>query len=241
MADYNDLPTLNLEILKPRRMKVHVPGLGIEGPRNGLGQAISLDYGAGGMVSISYECAAFDPEDHEYVNWIDARLSGSFRFMNVPILTDWAGIFPTMVGIKPSPYIGGIPHSDGTLFSDGAGYSQSTVYGEVTADAALNAGILNLSVTGATRALRWSDWFSIQHPLKGWRAYRYWKVISGDVDNPSYSLAIMPPLREAVSTGTLVEFARPLCVSKFPSGFTAPWEIEDFHIARPTFEFIEAF
>ena len=24
--------------------------------------------------------------------------------------------------------------------------------------------------------MAWSDWFSIYHPVKGWRAYRYWET-----------------------------------------------------------------
>jgi len=241
VADYLNVPTLNIDFMKPRRMRFHAPGGGIDGARNGLGQSITIEMTGGGIVTGSYEeCFVQAPEEHEYANWIDAVMSGSFRFMNVPIKTDWAGPFPEINGI-PTPIVSGIPHSDGSLFSDGSGYSPSTVSAETTASAALNAGILNLSIAGAPRALRWADWFSIKHATKGWRAYRYWKVISGTVADPIYSLAISPPLREATASGTKVEFARPRCVMQFPSGFSAPWEVEGFWRANPSFQFVEAF
>nr|WP_234841727.1 hypothetical protein [Sinorhizobium meliloti] len=75
-----------------------------------------------------------------------------------------------------------------------------------------------MRVYSAARPLRWSDWFSIYHPTKGWRAYRYWEVISKPDDaNPVYTHAIAPPLREAVAAGTRVELARPMCCMKFPA------------------------
>lgn len=62
-----------------------------------------------------------------YLNWVSARMNGSFRFMVVPILSDWMGPFPVDSRDIPQPIISGIPHSDGALFSDTSGYSQAGV------------------------------------------------------------------------------------------------------------------
>lgn len=142
--------------------------------------------------------------------------------MNVPILSDWMGPFPVVNGI-PQSTIGGIPHSDGAQFSDGAGYSQPTVIGTIAA-AGLNAGQIYIRVYGASRKLRWSDWFSIYHPTKGWRAYRYFdpsdpkdafEVIDGVLrSGKQYLVSLDRPLREAVVNGTRVKFDRPLCVMR---------------------------
>lgn len=136
----------------------------------------------------------------------------------------------------------GIPHSDGSLFSDGTGYSQATVWGEITEAANLNAGVISMRVYGLSRPLRWSDWFSIYHTTKGWRAYRYWDVLAvTDEENPVYTLAIAPPLREVITVGTRVEFARPRFVAKFKADFTLPSVVEAFFVTQQTIQFSEAF
>lgn len=242
MAGYINLPTLEANFLKPVKTTFDVQGSALEGGRNGNGESISMEMTGGGIVTATYDdCLIKDKQQFEYVNMLGARLNGSFRYINVPIITDWFGPFPTIGGL-PTPIVSGIPHSDGSFFDDGSGYSQATVYGETTSDAALNAGIINMRVFGLDRPLRWSDWFSIYHPTKGWRAYRYWQVISKtDEENPVYSLAISPPLREAVASGTRVEFARPRFVGKFPASFTLPSVVEAFFVTQQSIQFVEAF
>lgn len=244
MAIYTGQPTVPIMYLRPTRASFDNPGSGLDGGVNGLGESISIETSGGGIVTAIYEnciLQADDTERHEIINWLGARGNGGYRFFNVPIINDGIGPFPIING-KRRPIVGGITHSDGSLFSDGSGYSQATVFGTVAVSAALNAGILKMRVTGAARPLRWSDWFSIYHPTKGWRAYRYWKVIEVTADPiPLYTLAITPPLREAVTSGTRVELARPMCVMKFPRGFTVPWEYEGWYQSRPTLQFTEAF
>jgi len=258
MGRYTGLPTLLVDYLKPRRATFQVKGAAIDSGRNGVGESVSIEFSGGGVLTCSYEeCFVQAREEHEYLGWVAARLDGSFRFMNVPILTDWQGPFPINAQGIPQPRIGGIPHSDGSMFSDGAGYSQATVWGKVTAAAGLGAGQLSIRLYGAARPLRWSDWFSIYHADvgatagKGWRSYRYWDVVSvsettevieGEtVDVQDYVLAISGPLKQAVEVDTLVEFVRPRTVMKFPTGFTLAHEIEGFWRSSPTLQFVEAF
>ncbi|WGI75372.1 hypothetical protein QC756_05700 [Sinorhizobium meliloti] len=244
MAVYINQPTVPIMYLRPTRASFDNPGSAIDGGVNGTGESISIETSGGGIVTATYErCVlqADDTERHEVINWLGARGNGGYRFFNVPIINDGIGPFP-VIGGKRRPIIKGIPHSDGSFFSDGSGYSQATVFGNVAVDAALGAGILKMRVTGAARPLRWSDWFSIYHPTKGWRAYRYWEVIDVTDDPiPLYTLALTPPLREAVTAGTRVELARPMCVMKFPRGFTLPWDYEGWYHSRPTLQFTEAF
>ncbi|RVH02308.1 hypothetical protein [Sinorhizobium meliloti] len=244
MAVYINQPTVPIMYLRPTRASFDNPGSALDGGVNGIGESISIETSGGGIVTATYEeCVLLgdDTERHEVINWLGARGNGGYRFFNVPIINDGIGPFPIVDG-KRRPTIKGIPHSDGSFFSDGSGYSQATVYGEVIEAAALGAGILKMRVYGAARPLRWSDWFSIYHPTKGWRAYRYWEVISTTNEaNPVYTLAIAPPLREAVTAGTRVELARPMCCMKFPRGFTLPWDYSGFYESRPTLRFTEAF
>lgn len=251
MGRYTLQPTLAVEFLRPSSFSFDVPGSGLDGGRNGLGESITLELTGGGIVTGAYEqCFVHEREQFEYVNHLGARLNGGHRFINVPIKTDWSGPFPTFDGI-PKPVITGIRHSDGSLFSDGAGYAQGTVLGVLASDAGLNAGRITVDVVGNARRLRWSEWMSICHPTKGWRAFRSWESsepedVSVTIDGTAYAgerytLAISPPLREAAPAGTLVEFATPTCVMKFPQGFTLPYRARGFWRDDPTVQFTEAF
>jgi hypothetical protein len=287
MASYLNNPTLAANFLSPVRTTYDVLGSSVDGGRNGVGESQTIEMSGGGIVTATYEdCKIKDPEQYEYVNWLGARLNGGFRFINVPIITDWFGPFPKIGGL-PTPIIDHIRHapataaqaaniawsdagdldqqlvwddgagvaqniawdtdqtyplSQGALFSDGSGYSQATVRGEITEAAGGNAGIISMRVYGLSRPLRWSDWFSICHPTKGWRAYRYWEVLDkSDEENPVYRLALAPPLREAVTVGQRVEFARPRFVAKFKADFTLPSVVEAFFVTQQTIQFSEAF
>lgn len=238
MAAYTNVPTLEANFLAPASVSVDVMGSSVSGGRNANGESQTIEMSGGGLLTATYsDCKLTEPEQYEYVNYLGARLNGGFRFLNVPIISDWYGPF---TGKKA--FISGIPHSDGSFFSDGAGYSQASVWGEVTEAANLNAGIIKMRVYGLSRKLRWSDWFSIYHATKGWRAYRYWDVLDVTTEtNPVYTLALAPPLREAVTVGTRVEFARPRFVAKFKDGFTLPSIVEAFFVTQQTIQFSEAF
>ena len=244
MATYVNVPTVPIRYLRPQRATFDVVGSSLDGGVNGLREAISIGTSGGGRLICTYGQCWLDGQDterHEVINWLGARGNGGSRFFNVPIINDEIGPFPIVDG-RRQPVISGISHSDGSLFTDGAGYSQGTVFGELTADAAVGAGVIAMRVYGAARFLRWSDWFSIYHPTKGWRAYRHWEVIHRtDEASPVYTLAIGPALREAAPAGQRVEFAEPKCVMKFPQGFTLPLEYESWYRSRPTIQFAEAF
>lgn len=244
MAVYTNQPDFPVDFLRPTRAIFDNPGSAMDGGVNGQGEGISIETSGGGIITAVYENMVLEGPDerHEIINWLGARLNGSHRFINVPFVTDKIGPFPVINGAA-RPIITGIPHSDGSLFSDGAGYSQASVYGEMTAGAALNAGVLSVRVYGAARRVfRWSEWFSIYHPNKGWRIYRSWELIDQtDGANPVSQIAISPPLREAVTAGTRIELARPRCVMKLSRGQTLPWDYSGYYSSRPTVSFTEAF
>lgn len=242
MSRLVNLPTILTDYLYPQKISTDVKGAGLEGGRNGLGETQSIEMTGGGLLVSTYsDCRINFKPQYEYINWLGARLNGSFRYINVIIPTDWWGPFPEIGGI-PAAVIKGIPHSDTSRFTDTTGYSQHTVRGEIVDAAQLNAGIVRMRVIGLARPLRFSDWFSIYHPTKGWRAYRYWDVlaVTGD-QNPVYTLAITPALREAISVGAEVEFANPRFAAKFKADFTLPSVVESFFTTQQSMEFVEAF
>lgn len=242
MGSYTGNPSINADLLAPDRVVIDVLGSSIDGGRNGIGESISISMAGGGALTASYEdCRIRDEAQFEYINLLGARLNGGHRFINVEIITDWWGAFPKQGGVKV-PYVAALPKETGELFTTEGGFKEATVYGEVTQDASVGAGIIKFKLYNARRGIRHSDWFSIQHPTKGWRAYRNWRVISeSEAENPVYELAITPALREAIEDGDRVEFARPMFVAKFRQGFTLPSVSESFYSIRQSISFVEAF
>lgn len=240
MGELTNQPDFPVDFLRPTRIRFDNVGNSIDGGINGVGEAISMETSGGGMMTATMENMVLEGPDErfEVLPWLGARLNGGFRNIVVPLVNDKVGGFP-----DGRPIFRSIFRPDGSLISDGSSYTEATVYGQMTAAAALNAGVLSIRVFGAARKMfRHSDWFSIQHPTKGWRIYRSWELISQtNEENPISRIAISPPLREAVSPGDRVEFARPRCVMKLSRGSTVPFEYQGFYSARPSISFVEAF
>lgn len=145
----------------------------------------------------------------------------------------------------PAPIVDGepvysedpIPHDDDTFFDDGSGYAQSVVEASVTTSAALRATSLSLTPT-SMGDLEGGEYFSINHPVQGWRLYRIGTaVLSGGV----YAVTIRPPLREAVMAGTRLEFDRPRCTMRLASGDSMNLSLDSRRFANPSVSFVEYF
>lgn len=121
------------------------------------------------------------------------------------------GVTPVVVPfceIRFQPYGGEhtVPHSDGTPFSDEAEYSGGASNLPALAPAALRATTIDVGAGALPQSLLGGEWFSIEHPTKGWRAYKVRRVLS-----PT-SVAFVPPLREAVAAGEMLDFSNPRCL-----------------------------
>jgi hypothetical protein len=104
-----------------------------------------------------------------------------------------------------------VTHSDSSPFSDGSWYSSSPVEAELTAIAALRATVLSASFAGGV-PLEAGERFSIVHPTRNKRLYTVARVLEADGDD--YSIEIRPPLREAVTASTELDFSNPGCVMR---------------------------
>ncbi|TIX89186.1 hypothetical protein [Rhizobium sp. P44RR-XXIV] len=243
-------PDLALSFLACPKASFDVVGSAIDGGRNGLGESQTIEMSGGGIVTAVLEdCKIVSKEQMRYINRLGARLNGGFRNIIVPIPTEWYGPYPSVNGI-PAPFATGITHSDGSLFSDGTGYRQPTVWGHTLEYAALNAGQIKIRIFGASRDIE-GDWFSIEHSVKGWRAYRDWdcdKIGSGidtsggfPVSYSDFNVAIQPPLRQATENLTPINVVRPRFVGKFKADFTLPSVVEAFFVTQQTIQLSEAF
>lgn len=97
-----------------------------------------------------------------------------------------------------------VPHSDKTPFDDETLYQGGGPAASVAEAAPLRAVSLRLN-TAFAQPLIGGEWFSIEHPAKGWRAYRI-ATIEGQ------TVTFRPPLRQAVNAGDAVEFGAPRCL-----------------------------
>lgn len=156
-----------------------------------------------------------------------------FYLDDVPVALAWSAISAWMDGgVRPIivPFcdarhqpiydLDGVPHSDGTTFSDESLYDTASCTAELSEDAALRATTIQVALTTLGRALLGGEWLSIDHPSMRWRAYRIAEIIAQD--DASAILSIRPPLREAVSAGTLIDFDDPRCVMRLSGDMRAP-------------------
>jgi hypothetical protein len=131
----------------------------------------------------------------------------------------------------------GIPHDDDALFDDGAGYSQSII--NISAAAApLRATALGITITYAG-ALQGGECFSINHPTMGWRLY---EIATVNMLTPATAIITFhPPLREAITDGTVLEFDRPRCVMRLGSPSSMNLSIVPWTFNQASVDWVETF
>lgn len=131
-----------------------------------------------------------------------------------------------------------IPHSDGSFFSDGTGYSQSVISVESVGNAALRATELVLNLINCA-ALSAGMTFSIRHPTENWRLY---EITSTSIGSPPFTtISFFPPLREAVSEGTEIEFDNPRCLMRLANQAAMNFRMSAFPYSPQSAAFVEAF
>ncbi len=96
-----------------------------------------------------------------------------------------------------------VPHSDDTDFSDTSEYEDSGAAATSVNAAALRATSLTLAITSELPLLG-GETFSINHTTWGWRAYRVISISGAEI-------GFRPPLREAITAGTALDFDNPRC------------------------------
>jgi hypothetical protein len=141
----------------------------------------------------------------------------------------------------PAPIIDGspvyswgeVPHSDGALFSDDTGYYQPVVEAEAASAGALRATSMDVTITTGGE-LQGGETFSIEHPTMGHRCY-----VIGSVDGDT--ITFRPPLREAVSAGTALEFDQPKCLMRLASGDAMALTLDMRRFGGPSATFVEWF
>jgi hypothetical protein len=170
----------------------------------------TIQVDGGGRVYAQFTDAYLD-EDEYALAWraISARY-GEGDPIIVPL-----GVYETQMMGAPSIPPGGLPWWEETDFA-----SADAANVTLGADAALRATQLTLTIEFLSDPVRGGQWLSIDHTTWRHRAYRIAEVISDD--GATVVVSVRPPLREAVTTGTVVELVDPKCVMKIDGAMGSP-------------------
>lgn len=203
------------------------------------GQAISggtqlskTDGGGSWVAQLSFKLRTAD----QVRRWraYGARLDGGASTITIPRCE--AGLKIILDG---EPDIEGAPHSDGASFSDGSEY---VVVPEVSASfgasAALRATQVQLDFVSPVSVLG-GEVFTVEHANAGERMYTIHSIASQTGN--SYTVKIRPPLREAVTTATPLDFDDPRCVMRLANAESWDAQLNNLRFADPSPVFIEHF
>jgi hypothetical protein len=129
------------------------------------------------------------------------------------------------------------PHNDGSGFSDGSSYYQPTIWIEAGSNASLRATTMYMRLKHSAD-LQGGEAFSIEHPNAGWRMYSIATVAMEEDDLAL--VTFMPPLREAITAGTYLEFDRPRCTLRLRDPNSMDLTVQPWAFNSASVDFVEA-
>lgn len=132
------------------------------------------------------------------------------------------------------PFLGGIPHSDQTLFADDAGYGQGGNPATVAAPAASGASSIRIAI-GATRLP------ILEGSFVGLGGFLH--VITGVADLPAEEaqLSIMPRLRTALADGAPVEWCKARAPMRLMADDSGAFELQLSRFGSMSIDLVEVF
>jgi len=212
-------------VLPPQQPMFHIAPMNISGPVSGSGAADVIS-GDAGFWRASFGSVVVTTRER-VLTWraISAKLQGRL----FPILVPYCALYqPFPAGVARG---GVVPHSDGAYFSDGTGYLSGSI------NVYLNDDRPQRAVSG-TITVDVSDVIQPGHVFSfGERLYEV-----GDVEYLSETVAEItwkPPLRDAVSAGTELNFDAPVCRMRLVSDGEMQLQLDMNRRGFPTVNFVE--
>jgi hypothetical protein len=146
-------------------------------------------------------------------------------------------LVPRCAAYQPRPAGGDdlldqVPHGDDAFFSDDTGYVGRANSIHAAAPAAARAVSINVTIVYGGLLEPGQD-FSI-----GERMYRIRTVTYTGAN--AATLTFRPPLREAVTTGSTLEFDEPVCLMRLQTDDEMDLDLALHRFGSPTVQFIEA-
>lgn len=131
-----------------------------------------------------------------------------------------------------------IPHSDGSLHSDGTGYQQRLIVIKTVGDVGLHATEAVVRVVSGDR-VRGGMKFSARHTRELDHLYEIGFVRA---EGPGlWRIRFLPPTRQAIPSGTYLNFEEPCCLMKLPRPDEMELREEPQQHVFPVVSFVETF
>lgn len=193
----------------------------------------ALDLAGGGLIAAKFTTTLRNssPAMLRYWSQLAGILNSGARSIVVPLIVDFLQPASPAFFTKAPSLAGGV------VFNTPAGDNPDTIQ-----PAALNAGTVTLNA--GSRTLTGGEWFGVVHPTKLQRAYVVTDIdaVTANADGSStVTVGIRPPLREAVSALTAINFNRPQCVMRLSPGTTMQADVDASWWATPEMSLIESF
>jgi hypothetical protein len=193
-------------LLGPTSLQARVAGAALGGGANMVNEQQLVEISGGGRIVAEFgDANMFDRE--KVLAW--RRVVSGSKSGAVPILVLFGDRRHQPVNSK---YVGVDTIGLDTWVSDYTAWTAEEVTATTTATAAAGATSLAFTYTAPKRLLG-GEFVSVLHSSTwGWRAYESWRVSAGGLGSgDSTTLLFNPPLREAVPSGTALNFESPRC------------------------------
>lgn len=212
-------------VLPPRNLSVDIAPRSLAGPTSvsGKTQVVSSD---AGLWTLALEQVPVVSDDAiKTFRAIATLLEGRLNLIVVPISRFYQPVYPNAdaLGLYDA-----VPHSDGTTFSDGTGYVGGSIKVTAAHDAAIRATSLGVLVAYGGD-IQPGQHFSIDERLYRIRTF----------DPVSGAMTFRPPLREAVTTGTELNFDDPVVRCRLASDAEMNLPLDLGRWSFPDVKFIE--
>lgn len=229
-----------MAIVFPRKLLMetdhdwNLSGIEMNAGRGTYSPSVSVRTDGGGFWTASLNNIRF-PDTTYTLLWRALRQATSNGVVPFVVPRNDTSFAPLPNGAELGP----LPHSDGAFFDDKTGYYQPAIDIEIATDAALRATTLVLAINSSAPLIG-GEAFSIEHSTMGWRMYEIATVeVSGDIQ-PYAVVTFNPPLREAVTAGTYVEFDRPRCIMKLLDAKAMDLNVTTYPFSLVSVKFIES-
>jgi len=217
-----------VKVLPPRRVSFDIAPRSLAAPANvyGIGQVISQDAGIWRATFGDIHVRGRDPV--VAFRGIATELEGRINTILVPLCRSYQ---PHAPGSVEAGIFDIVPHNDGAYFEDDTGYVSSSIYAYNAFTAEARATALTIGVVyGGT--LEPGHHFSV-----GGRLYRI-KTVS--YSSPGIAnVTIRPPVREAIPSGTHLEFDDPVCRMRLATDTEMDLSLDMRRQGNPTVNFVE--
>lgn len=212
------------DILPPQTPRPHyISPMNVSGPVSGAGLA-DVIAGDAGFWRASYGSIVVNtPQRVKVWRGIAAKLQGRLN----PILVPYCRAYQP-IAVTPGA---AVPHSDGSTFSNGSGYVGSGTLVKLVSAVTVRAVSCTVDAI-AVGTLEPGQVFSL-----GERLYQITNV--EDLTGTQKRLSFMPPAREAVISGTELEFTRPVCRMRLASDDAMLIDLSLNRRGFPTLDFVE--